>query len=77
MTETVQSRINSGLRGMTMSVGGVVIERPPGDELPRFRLRDLVLRDDNGAVIARAPRAAVGVDEANYGPGRWCPRPWS
>jgi hypothetical protein len=74
MTGTVQSRINSGLRGMIMSLGGVVIERPPGEELPRFRLRDLVLSDENGAVIARAPRAAIGVDEGRLWSGTLVPK---
>ncbi len=74
MTSTVQSRINSGLSGMSMSLGGVVIERPPGEELPRFRLRDLVLRDGNGAVIARAPRAAIGVDERQLWTGTLVPK---
>ena len=62
MTDTVQSRINANLSGMAIEIGGVVIERPPGDEFPRLRLRDLVLRDSGGNVIARAPRAAIGID---------------
>jgi hypothetical protein len=62
MTEMVQSRINSSITGMAIEIGGVVIERPPGDEIPRLRLRDLVLRDSGGSIIARAPRAAVGLD---------------
>ena len=74
MTTMVQSRINSGLQGMSMSLGGVVIERLPGEELPRFRLRDLVLSDGNGAVIARAPRAAVGVDESQLWTGTLVPK---
>lgn len=64
---TIQQRINANLSGMAVEIGGLVLELPPGDDLPRLRLRDLVLRDTKGSVIARAPRAAVGID----GPALW------
>ena len=74
MTAAVQSRINGNLSGMAVEIGGVVIERPPGDGLPRFRLRDLALRDAGGNIIARAPRAAIGVDETALWTGRVIPK---
>ena len=63
MTDTIQSQINHNLTGMSVSIGGAVIERVGGKKVPRFRLRNLELRDETGNVIARAPRAAVSIDE--------------
>ncbi len=63
MSGTIQSQINANLQGMGVSIGGVIIERDRTSGVPHFRLRDIALTDDKGNVIARAPRAAVGVDE--------------
>jgi hypothetical protein len=73
MKETIESRINSNLAGMSMTIGGVLIERP-GTGLPHFRLRNLELKDDNGSLIARAPRAAIGFDETAAFSGKFVPR---
>ena len=58
---TVESRINANLPNMSVSVGGVVIERIGGSEVPHVRLRNIELRDKTGNLVARAPRAAVGI----------------
>lgn len=73
MKETIESQINRNLSGMSMTIGGVVIERS-GTALPQFRLRNLELKDQNGSLIARAPRAAIGFDETAAFTGRFVPR---
>lgn len=62
MRETVERRINENLRDMSVSIGGVVVERT-GQSVPHVRLRNIELKDKNGNPIARAPRAAIGVRE--------------
>lgn len=63
MRATVESRINKSLPNMTVSVGGVVVERNGGEDVPHVRLTDVDLKDLDGNLIARAPRAAIGVRE--------------
>ena len=57
LTSAIEQRLGAGHR---VSVGGTVIER---DETGRMalRLRDIVVRDATGAVVASAPKAEVGV----------------
>src|SRR6185295_981568 len=61
MRESIQAQINSNLGGMRVKLGGVVIERD-STGMPHFRLRNVELTDPQGEVIARAPKAAIGVD---------------
>lgn len=63
MRATVESRLNASLPNMTAAVGGVVLERSGGEDVPHVRLTNLVLRDKDGNLIAQAPRAAIGVRE--------------
>ena len=58
---TVESRINANLPNLQVSVGGVVVERSAETGVPHVRLRNIELRDKLGNLVARAPRAAVGV----------------
>ena len=74
MTGTIQSQINKNLTGMTVAVDGAVIERAAGSGIPQFRLRNIVLRDAEGKTMARAPRAAIGVDELALFTGRIVPK---
>ncbi len=74
MTGTIQSQINKNLTGMAVVVEGAVIERAAGSGIPQFRLRNIVLRDAEGKTIARAPRAAIGVDELALFTGRIVPK---
>jgi hypothetical protein len=57
LTSAIEQRLGSGHR---VEVGGTMLER---DEAGRtaLRLRDIVVRDNTGAVVARAPKAEVGV----------------
>ncbi len=74
MTGTIQSQINKNLTGMAVAVEGAVIERAAGSGIPQFRLRNIVLRDAEGKTMARAPRAAIGVDELALFTGRIVPK---
>lgn len=56
----VENRINANLPNMTVSVGGVVVEKTVSG-VPHVRLRNLELKDKQGNLVARAPRAAVGI----------------
>lgn len=60
----IEARINQNLSGMAISLDGVIIEREAVSGIPHLRLSGLTLRDDRGNLIARAPRAAIGIDEA-------------
>ncbi|MEA2927681.1 MAG: hypothetical protein QOG38_109, partial [Hyphomicrobiales bacterium] len=57
LTSAIEQRLGGGHR---VEVGGTVLER---DETGRtaLRLRDLVVRDSTGTVIASAPKAEVGL----------------
>ncbi len=74
MRGMVQSEINKNLPGLEVKLDGVLIERDAKTRLPSFRLRNLELLDTDGNTIARAPRAAVSVDEGSLLTGRITPR---
>ncbi|MCB1378450.1 MAG: AsmA-like C-terminal domain-containing protein [Alphaproteobacteria bacterium] len=63
MTETLQDQVNRNLAGMRVKIDGALIERAPESGVPHFRLSNIELTDTSGNMIARAPRAAVGIDE--------------
>jgi hypothetical protein len=63
MRAAVENRINASLPDMSVSLGGVVIERSDETGVPHVRLRNVVLKDKQGNLVARAPRAAIGVRE--------------
>ncbi|MGH6907254.1 MAG: DUF3971 domain-containing protein, partial [Aestuariivirga sp.] len=74
MTGTIQSQINNNLSGMSVAIDGALIERAPGSGIPHFRLRNITLRDTQGNLIARAPKAAIGVEESALFTGAIVPR---
>ncbi len=74
MTGTIQSQINNNLSGMSVAIDGALIERAAGSGIPHFRLRNITLRDADGNMIARAPRAAIGVEESSLFLGEIVPK---
>ncbi|MGI9356562.1 MAG: DUF3971 domain-containing protein, partial [Rhizobiaceae bacterium] len=62
LTPTIQESMNRNLSGMKVTISDFILERDRVTGQPRFRLRDLALHDNDGNLIARAPRASVGVD---------------
>ncbi len=73
MRATIENKINASLDGMSVSVGGIVIERAESG-VPHLRLRNIEMKDTNGNLIARAPRAAIGIDEEAIFSGAVVPR---
>ena len=59
MTERIEREINRSLSGMTVDIAGAVFEMDSKTNVPHFRLRDLVLLDKSGNLIARSERAAT------------------
>ncbi len=74
MTGTIQSQINNNLSGMSVAIDGALIERAAGSGVPQFRLRNITLRDTEGNMIARAPKAAIGVEESSLFAGAIVPK---
>lgn len=62
LVPTIQKSMNASLSGMKVSITDFILERDQASGQPRFRLRDLTLHDNDGNLIARAPRASIGVD---------------
>jgi hypothetical protein len=60
-TPWLKSAIEENFGGKhTVSVGGTQLERDENGR-PTLRLRDIVVRDADGAVVASAPKAEVGI----------------
>ena len=70
----IETAINSNLAGYRVDLENAVIERDRDSGQPRVRLRNVVLQNAAGDTIARAPRAAIGIDGAAIFTGRLVPR---
>jgi hypothetical protein len=70
----IETAINSNLAGYHVDLENAVIERDRDSGQPRVRLRNVVLQNAAGDTIARAPRAAIGIDGAAIFTGRLVPR---
>ena len=57
----IENFVNASLDGMSLQVKDVVIERDPDSNTIHLRLRRAQLVDRDGQMIARAPRAGVGL----------------
>jgi hypothetical protein len=74
LKEPLENVINSNLAGYRVEIDDAVIERDRASGQPRLRLRNVLLQDVTGAVIARAPRAAIGIDGKRILTGSLVPR---
>ncbi len=74
MTERIEREINRSLSGMTVDIAGAVFEMDSKTNVPHFRLRDLVLLDKSGNLIARSKRAAISFEGAAIFSGSLVPR---
>ncbi len=74
MTERIEREINKSLSGMTVDVAGAVIELDSKTNDPHFRLRDLVLLDKSGNLIAKSQRAAISFESSSLFMGSLVPR---
>jgi hypothetical protein len=73
LAPTVQNKINANLSGVQVRIADVIIEREAGSGRPNLRLKEITLTDRTGTVIARAPRATIGVDGAALFTGQVVP----
>ena len=74
MTERIEREINKSLSGMTVDVAGAVFEMDSRTNVPHFRLRDLVLLDASGNLIAKSQRAAISFEGSSIFTGSFVPR---
>lgn len=75
MRDRIQAQINANLGGgLKVNLEGVMIERDADTGMPHFRLRNVELADPQGEVIARAPKAAIGVDGSDLMSGTVVPK---
>ncbi|HUQ36422.1 MAG TPA: DUF3971 domain-containing protein [Aestuariivirga sp.] len=74
MTERIEREINKSLSGMTVDVAGAVFEMDSRTNVPHFRLRDLVLLDKSGNLIAKSQRAAISFEGSSLFMGSLVPR---
>jgi len=70
LTAAIEERLGGHNR---VEVGGTQIERTEQDRMA-VRLRDVLVRDERGAIVAVAPKAEVGVSVANLLLGRIRPQ---
>lgn len=61
MKGTIESILSVGAGNLNLTIGDAIIERDRKTGTPNFRLRNVELRDGEGLVIARAPRAAISI----------------
>jgi hypothetical protein len=62
LNERIRGQINQSLGGLEVRLSDAVIERDRRTGMPHVRLRDVEVLDSSGRLIARAPRAAIGLD---------------
>jgi Protein of unknown function/AsmA-like C-terminal region len=74
MTRRIEGEINKSLNGMTVKMGGAVFELDNKTHVPHFRLRDMVLLDQSGGLIAKSNRAAISFDGAALFTGSMVPK---
>lgn len=74
MTQRIESEINKSLGGMTVKMGDAVFELDSKTRVPHFRLRDMVLLDKSGSLIAKSSRAAISFDKGALFTGSMIPR---
>ncbi len=74
MTSRIESEINASLGGMTVKMGGALFELDAKTRVPHFRLRDMVLLDQGGNLIAKSTRAAISFDSRRMLTGSLVPK---
>jgi hypothetical protein len=74
MTQRIETEINKSLGGMTVKMGGAIFELDKKTNVPHFRLRDMVLLDQSGSLIAKSNRAAISFDGGALFTGSMVPR---
>ncbi len=73
LTASIQRAINSNLAGYRVELADAVIELDGESRQPRLRLRNVVLLNSAGEPIARAPKAAIGINRMDALLGNFAP----
>jgi hypothetical protein len=74
LNSRIETAINANLTGMHVTLGGAVLEIDGTTKVPSVHFQNLSMRDDQGNIIASAPRAAVTLDTSSLFIGRVVPR---
>ncbi len=74
LNSRIETAINANLVGMHVTLGGAVLEIDPATQVPSVHFQNLTMRDDQGNIIANAPRAAVTLDTSSLFVGKVVPR---
>ncbi len=59
----MENAANKQLQGLRISLGDAVLELDSETKTPNVRARNIVLRDEDGAILAAAPKAGVALDQ--------------
>jgi hypothetical protein len=65
MGDSIERAINNQLPGFRIALGETELELDAETRTPNVRVKNIVLHDANGEVIASAPKAGVTLDKAN------------
>ncbi len=61
LVPTIEESINRELTGVTVKIDDFIVQHSEGESGMSFRLRNVRLIDNAGAIVAQAPSAAVGL----------------
>jgi AsmA-like protein/uncharacterized protein DUF3971 len=73
LVPTIEEAINGQLADVTVKIDDAILQRSPDGPGVLFRLRNIRLIDKNGAVLAQAPLAAIGMSGSALLSGKLAP----
>jgi len=73
LVPSIEEAINRELAGVSVKIDDAVLQRAPDGPGVLFRLRNIRLVDANGAILAQAPLAAIGMSGSALLVGRLAP----
>jgi hypothetical protein len=73
LVPSIEEAINRELAGVSVKIDDAILQRAPDGPGVLFRLRNIRLVDANGAILAQAPLAAIGMSGSALLVGRLAP----
>ena len=73
LVPTIEESINRELAGVSVKIDDAILQRASDGPGVLFRLRNIRLVDENGAILAQAPLAAIGMSGSALLSGRLAP----
>ena len=73
LVPSIEGAINRELDGVSVKIDDAILQRAPDGPGVLFRLRNIRLVDANGAILAQAPLAAIGMSGSALLSGRLAP----